>query len=154
MKNRDLYELHDGLMAVSNLPWARFAYGVSKNKRMLVDYITDFQAPFLPSEEYKAYDAKRVELCEKHAIRNDDAEKTAKVEDGLYVFKDSVKAKKDLDALVKENKEIVDAQKAKVEAFQKVREEESTFEPFIIKQETLPESITSEQLSRIFFVVE
>ena len=63
-------------------------------------------------------------------------------------------AKEQIDALEKENQELVDARKAQMEGVTKRMEEEAEVELNILSEDSLPEDITAKQINNIIQIIE
>lgn len=152
MKNKDLYTLHNGLEAVSKLGGARFSYGVSKNKKLIIAELTTIEEANKPSDEFKKYDEERIALCKEMSHKDEKGE--AKMIGRNFDIIDIDAFNKAFDKLKTKHKEAFDGYIKQQEDYNTLLEQESTVELFKIKQEVLPEDITPTLLDGIFSVIE
>ena len=72
LKNKDLFKILQGIDSVGELRGVKFAYAMAKNKRTITAELEDLQKALKESEQYTDYEKKRIELCKKHCIKDDD----------------------------------------------------------------------------------
>jgi len=152
MKNKDLFALYHGLEAVSKLGGARFSYGVSKNKKIIIEEIKTIEETNKLSDEFKAYDAARIELCKEMSHKDEKGE--AKMIGGNFDIIDRKAFDKAFEELKAEHQVAFDGYLKQQEDYNTLLDQESTIELFKIKQDILPEEMTSTLLDPIFAVIE
>lgn len=152
MKNKELFSLYSWLEAVSHIGWARFAYWVAKNKKIIAEEIKTLESTNELTENYKKFDKERIELCEKFANKDENWE--AKIVGKSYDISDLEGFNSELQKLRETYKSALDEIQKKNEEYEKLLEEKSEVKLFTIKQEIIPECITANQLDPIMEVVE
>lgn len=154
LKNKDLYELMAGLRAVKDLKGLKFAYAVSKNINLVRQELESFEEMSKPTPEYMAYDIARVELAKKHAVKDENGK--PRMENNHYIMEDKELFDKEVDKLQKSatHKKAVEEREKQLNEFKAFLEEDSDFEPYMVKIQYVPEDITSEQLAGIFMIID
>ena len=152
MKNRDLYTIYQGLQSVSNIWWARFSYWVSKNKKLIYDELKSIEESLITNDEYKEFDKKRIELCEKHS-KKDEKWEAIKISNN-YDIENMEDFMKETGDLREEYKTTIDEQQKNTDDYNKLLDEEIKIELFKIKSEILPEEITANQLDPIISIID
>lgn len=161
MVKKELYALYSALQALSSAGGARFAYAISKNKKFIQEELELVEKSLVQSDEYKAYEQKRVELCTKHSNKD---------KDGNPVMENNAFSIIDMDKFSKELKELqagytaeLEAHLKKVEEYNKLLDMDTEIEFFKIKLEILPDTYLDkdgvvrpigEMLDPIFFLIE
>lgn len=149
MKKHEVLNLNNALIACGKLKGKsenpiKFFYAVSKNLTSIEPEVKAINESLKPSEEYSAYEQKRIELCEKHA--NKDASGQPKTimngtsydisgEDGN--IKPEFTA--EWEALKVENKEVIEGREAQIKMYEKSLEEECEVKLHKIKLENIPD---------------
>ncbi len=153
MKNGQLEGLMRGIDACGDLKGVKFAFGLAKNKKMLVKEFEIFQEAIKPSKEFIEYDQKRVDLCKELADK--DEKGNPKMESNNYIV---IKNKEDFEirskALTEQNQSAVDDRSKQIKEFNELMNKESDFKPFLIARNDIPDDITSKQLSGIIDLIE
>ena len=154
MKNKEVLQLANALAQVGNLTGVKFAYGVAKNNNKLKTENEAFAEATKASEEFAAYDKERLESCRELADKDEDGK--PKMEKNNFVITEQ---KEEFDtrlkALTERNQEVVDAREKQLKEYNEVfLEAESSFVPFKIKMEDVPEGITASQLTSIYPIVD
>jgi len=128
----DLVSIINGLFEVQELKGKKFSILVSKNIAILKEALQELEDAGRPSEEFLELAGRVNEIANKNE------------ED----------AKEQIDALEKENQELVDARKAQMEGVTKRMEEEAEVELNILSEDSLPEDITAKQINNIIQIIE
>ena len=166
MTKGDAINLLENLKKLGNLRGAKFAYGVQKNisllspeKDLLLEAIKKGLEP--SDEEHKKYEAKRIELAESFAKKDDKGKpiklskvvngQTQEVYDGLDNNPEWDSA---FEALQVEYKELLDARKAVVEEQNELIKTESTLALHKIALADVPTDISVAQMGFISEIVE
>ena len=146
-KRNEAVALYQGLDLVGDFEGVKFAYGVSKNKKILKTEMEALTDALKPKDEYKKYDKKRIELCEIHA--NKDKNGKPVVENGAYRMSNKKAFDKELEKLQEKYKKAVDGQKIQDEEYKKLLEEKISVKLNKVDIKNVPEEITGKQLEAI-----
>lgn len=152
MKNIELFELYNGLEAVSNIGGARFAYWVAKNKKIIKTELKLIESINEPTDWYKQFEQRRISLCQKMAKKDENWE--PKIVWKSYDIEDTETFNVELEILRKEHKSDLEEMEKKNKEYEELLNQEVTIEFFKIKQEIIPEAITAKLLDPIMAVVE
>ena len=128
----ELVNLINGLFAVQTLKGKRFSLIVSKNIAILQKSLKDVEEAGKPSEEFMALATQVNEIANKN-------------EEG---------AKEQIDALEKNNQELVDSRRVQMDKVTKIMEEEITVDLNTITEDILPEDVTAQQINKIIKIIE
>ena len=162
MKNGQLSGLMQGINSCGNLSGFKFAYAMAKNKKAIESEIQTFDELLKADEKLTEYENRRVKLCEKYAKKDENGkvimidvkdEKGNKVRE-QYDIEDEDKFIKETDKLGVEYKEVLDERKEQIKKFNEFMLEDSTVELYKVKEDNVPEDITSAQLNSIFDLIE
>lgn len=160
MKNRALVALLGGLQSVKDIEGAnfKFSYAVAKNLRAITQIVSTLRETIKPSEKYQDYEEKRVELCRKHAQKDEKGNPMSMVigKTSQFIIEDQDAFETDLKKLQNspEYKKEVDGYKKKLDEFNKAMDLESEpVELHMIEQSDVPENITPGQLEGIFDII-
>ena len=128
----DFVNLINGLFGVQELKGKKFSLVVSKNISILKKALQELEDAGKPSDEF-------LELAEQvNEIAN-------KNEEG---------AKEQIDALEKNNQELVDSRRVQMDKVTKIMEEEITVDLNTITEDILPEDVTAQQINKIIKIIE
>lgn len=144
MKKRELIELYNALEAVNNLSGLRFAYGISKNKKLLETEIQTINESASKDKNFMEYENARIELLKKHAIK--DPQGNPIKNKNQFVLEDPEKFNEEFEKIRKKFEKSVNEH-------QEFMETEAEFKPYMINYEDLPQQITAGQLSSIIELV-
>lgn len=142
MIKKELYALYSSLQALQGAGGARFAYAISKNKKFIQEELELVEKSLIQSDEYKAYEAKRIELCKKHAEKDVNGE--AKMTNNTFDIIDRKKFDKELKVLQDEYKDTLEEHLKKVEEYNKLLDMDTEITFFKIKLEILPDTYEEE----------
>ena len=151
MKNKFLESLIRGIDVAGTVDDIKFRYALAKNRKKLMDEIVLLTEVIKPLPEFVEYDNKRVALAIKLADKDKDGK--PKQENGSYVFTDQTKFDKGFKELKAENKKVLDVREKQIEEFTDLLEQESSFEPYQIKEESLPKGLSPAQISGIIDLI-
>jgi hypothetical protein len=153
MEKRDDYIFH-----------VRFVQALSLNKRLLTQLIESIQEAIKPSEEFKAYSEARQEIYLKYAKRNEDGNAIEVTEtiNGQqarsyiipHLTDKGSQVNKDLNKLEKENKEIIEMQKAKDEEDKLFMKAKADFTPKKVRFSMIPRGLDREIMDGVLFMIE
>jgi phosphopantetheinyl transferase (holo-ACP synthase) len=155
MKRKDIIGHIEALNGVSEIKGVKFAYTVLKNKKKFEKQIEEdkeiFQKVLTPSEDYKTYETKRIELCELHSIK--DAEGKAVVENDKYKLIDEKVFTVDLEKLNTEFNDSLVERKQQITEYTQLMEEVVNIEFIKLNLEDLPTDLTEKELESIEFMI-
>ena len=131
-KKTDFVEILQGLFLVKDLKGKKFSLIVSKNIKLIQDSLKDLEHQGMPSKEF-------IELANKiKALSSDLTEES----------KDQIKL------LEEENANIIDERKAQIAEIKERLDEELELELIPMKEDVLPEDISTEQLMALEKIIE
>ncbi len=158
MKNIELVQLYNTLHSVGDLKGVKFAYAVSKNIHKIKPHIESLQESVKPTEEFQKYDKERAELAEKHAKKNKEGKPITNTNldnnTQSYEIENEEKFQKELEKLQKKYKGALDERESQIEKYKELLQEEADVELYTIKVKDLPEDITPEKLTNLFFIID
>lgn len=137
MKRKDLVTLYTVLNKLSDIQHTKFAYFVMKNIKIIkpeIEFIQDLNK--VPSE-FIEYDKKRIEMCKKYAVKDDEGQPI--IEDGNYKIKNQKLFDKKLNELKKEYYDTIEEKNKKDLGMTKFLMEDADVDFYKIKMEDLPE---------------
>lgn len=152
MTKNEIVELYNNLHQIKNLKGAKFNYAIAKNINILKPEVEAIQETAKPREEFGTYDKARVELCKKHAKKDEAGEVMMKGND--FDIEDMRAFSKELKKLQEEHKQALDDREAQMKELDTLLKEESTIELHKIALADVPEDITTVQMNSIFSIIE
>ena len=73
IKRKDLLRLHNVIISLEGEKYSvKFSYFLAKNKVIMRDEIEALEEVSKVSEEFQAFESRRIEIAEKHADKNED----------------------------------------------------------------------------------
>lgn len=129
LPNKQILEIFQGLHAVKDIQGSRFAVLVAKNMKEMKKVLDPIDEKAMPSREFQELSVEINKLIE--------------AEDGEAIEK-----------MEADNKELIDARKAQLEAVNEELEKESEVYIYRIKEDQLPGEITGEQIQRLLEIIE
>ena len=154
MTKQKVLNLWGGLQAVSELPGAKWAYGVARNIEKLRSEVEALQKAYTASEEFVAYENQRIELAQKYSIKKKGVPQTVKVgQTTEYLIADQDKFNQELIKLQKKYKKAIDERQKQIDDFNEILKEEVEIDLYKIFSDYIPEGITPAQLSVIMPVI-
>ena len=129
----EFVNLINGLYQVQEVKGKTFSLNVSKNISILHEKLKDVEKAGTPTEEFLALAKQVNEIAGKESEEN---------------------AKKLVDKLEEENKELVDSRKAQLDKVAEMMKEEIKIKLHILTEESLPEDITAKQINNIVKIIE
>ena len=131
-KKTDFVEILQGLFLVKDLKGKKFSLIVSKNIKLIQDSLKDLEHQGMPSQEF-------IELANKiKALSTDLTEES----------------KEQIKLLEEENASIIDERKAQIAEIKERLDEELELELIPMKEDVLPEDISTEQLMALEKIIE
>lgn len=130
----ELVNIINGLYGVQSLKGKKFSLTVSKNISILTEALKDLEKAGKPSDEFM----KLAEQVNEISTNSENEEE----------------AKKQIDKLEEENKELVGVRRSQMDKVQVMMEEEASVELHIISEDILPEDITAQQLNKMIKIIE
>lgn len=156
MKNKDILTLNEALKSL-NLKGAKFAYVVARNIEVLKPEITALVEAAKQSDEYKEYEAKRVEICKEHAEKDENNEPVL-INKGTVSEEYKIADQKSFEASLKklndENKEVIRAREKQIEEFNSLLEENKDINFHKVSLKDVPDEITSQEMASIISIIE
>lgn len=155
-RNADLFRLRDGLIAVGDLPGAKFAKVLAKNLRRVRMECQDLEKAKAPSKEYLVYDKKRIELILKHADKDEGGQpKMTENRQGCIVNKQQATLMMAMLKLRDEHKPAIEEHDTKLAEYAELLEEKADeIKFFTISSEQVPKEITGNQYDAIFEIID
>lgn len=129
LPNKQILEIFQGLHAVKDIQGSRFAVLVAKNMKEMKKVLDPIDEKAIPTREFQELSVEINKLIE--------------AEDGEAIEK-----------MEADNKELIDARKAQLEAVNEELEKESEVYIYRIKEDQLPSEITGEQIQRLLEIIE
>ena len=129
----EFVNLINGLYQVQEVKGKDFSLNVSKNISILHEKLKDVEKAGTPTEEFLALAKQVNEIAGKESEEN---------------------AKKLVDKLEEENKELVDSRKAQLDKVAEMMKEEVKIKLHILTEDSLPEDITAKQINNIVKIIE
>jgi len=147
MKNSEMIYLLENQHLLSNITGVKASYAISKNlKKMLSEY-KDLIS-YKEKQEYKHFEAKRIELAKKHSKLDENANPI--LINNIYQIKDLTAFNLEFELMKDEYPSIVNQDNE----FTALLNDDYKGEIYKIKAEFLPENITTQQMSLIFEFIE
>jgi len=148
----ELIELSQGLTAVDPLRGVKFTYAVAKNNIAIRKEIQSCKAALKETKQHKEYNKKRIEICEKHADKNENGKPIFKGDtySGVVGNKDF---EKEIDDLKSKYSNAISERKKAIEDYNELLEQEVDVNIHKLKREDLPVDITAGQLTGIMPIV-
>lgn len=152
MTKQELLNLFDALHRVGEYKGAKFAYAVAKNIQILkpeVEAITEAQKP---SAEFEEYDKQRMQLASKFSKKDKNNEPI--IINNRFELDDREGFETAWEALRVTFKDVLAERDKQMKEYQEFLQEEVEVILYKIKEENLPQDISSGQLTAIFAIVE
>jgi hypothetical protein len=151
MTKGEAISLYNALGKLGYLSGVKFAYAVSKNLSLLKPELEALQKAVEPSEEYKVYDKKRVELAEKYA-KKDENEK-AVIINNEYKIENQKEFNKEFEKLKKEFPKEIEIRDNQIKEQNELLKTEYTGELYKVSLFDIPKEITVAQMDSIMAIV-
>jgi len=146
VKRSDLFLMQSAINVLAQIKGScRFAYAVAKNKKFLDDEITILRKGVEPEQALIDYEKKRIELCEKHADK-DDKGKPVIVNNVYQGLGENEEFQAEMEKLADKSKDLLESRKAQLESFNEMIKDEIEFEFWKIKLSDFPDGIAAESL--------
>lgn len=152
MKNKEIVALHNNLKALKGLKGVKFNYAIARNISKLSTEIECLEKSKEQTDLYKEFEKERVELAKSFAKKNEKGVEI--IVEKNYIILDQEAFDKSFEELKEKHKEAVAEREAQLKEYIELLDKESTFIPFKIKVELIPEEITTEQMNAIYPLVE
>lgn len=127
--NREFLTLLKGLEGVKNVKGTRFAFVVSKNIKELTNHLRSINEAAIPTEAFQEVSRKAMLLAEQ-----ENAEAIQKLEE--------------------EHADLIEERKAQMEAVNDMLNEETKVAVEMIREDQLPEDLTTEQLLPLLMLIQ
>ena len=155
MTNIDLLVLGEQLKTkieeLKLLQGAKFTYGLSKNIDIIEGEIKHIQESSKPSVEFTAYDEARIELCKKHAKKDEagDIVYINHAASGQQEYDIDVTGKKWIKAIEKlreDNKDAISGRDAQLKDYNTLLEDKCEVDFYTLSIDSIPDNINVEQM--------
>ena len=149
-----MFRLSQGIAKVGHLKGIKFAYGISKNRKIVDAEIENIQTSVAVSEGFAEFEKMRTDLCKEYAEKDEKGE--FKEIKGEYVIPADKKEEFEirLNAYREQHKEAIEEREKQVADFREFEKAESTVEFYKIKLSDVPEDISAEELGGINELIE
>ncbi len=140
-----------------HLGGVEFSYAVNLNYFAIRDQVAALRKSIEPGEDYEAFERERLELCKKHAKKDDKGKPmTIPIPGGIrYVFGDCVDLfEKQLTVLRKKHKSAIEAQEKREKDYAEILKQDFQFAVSMVKPEKCPKEITGAKMMAIWEMVE
>lgn len=155
MKRKDIPTVLNTLNEVSEMKGVKFAFSVLKNRKTIESQMESdreiFEKILIATDEYKDFEAKRIELCVLHSEKDDNGEPV--VENDQYKIIDTQKFGEELNTISEQFKDAIDGRQKQIEDYNSLMEDELTLEFKKVSFEDLPQDITEKQLRQLEFMI-
>ncbi len=157
MQNRDVFTLLDGLNAVGNLTGVKFVYAVARTRQRLERAAATLKEAVSPLEAFETYDRARQDLCQENAAKDEQGRPAqARGPAGIHwVIEPERQEAFDAAtvALMAEHREAIAGRDQQLADYEKLLDEESDVDLYLVRKEDLPEAINAGQLIKIIAMV-
>ena len=155
MTRSSVLTLFNGLMSVSKLTGAKFTYAVARNISALKETVIALGKAEELTKEMVDFENKRMELIQEFGVKEDGVLKTEMVGGRAeYALTDREAFKKRYEKLKKDNLGILEKREKQMQEVDKLLSEEIEVDLHMIKEEYLPEEISTKQMMAILPIVE
>lgn len=158
MTNNQVFKLQTDLAKLKDLKGVKFNYCVSKNLALLDGELKALKDTLKMSDEYKAFDQKRVDLAKEFAQKDENGKPKLSInpetKESSYLLADQKAFNIAFKKLQEDNQEVVDQRTKQLEDFNLFIEKESTVALYKIKLEDISPEITTEQMVDIYPLIE
>jgi hypothetical protein len=156
MKRKDFGSAINALDGVSELKGVKFAFSVLKNRKKLEAQVEEdkpiFEEILKPSEGFKEYEEKRIQLCELNSVKDENGK--AVTEGDRYKILDLKKFNEELSELTIEYQAAVEDRKKQIEEYNNLMEEDMLIDFQKLGFNDLPADISESQLQSIEFMLD
>lgn len=151
MKNIDIINLYQSINSnedIKKLSGIKLSLLLLQNSDILENYIKTLQKTVEPTEKYNVYEQKRVELCEKYAIKNEDGTPKTKNVNGNIEFdiNQTDEFNENMKKLNDEFSETIKDHNKKINEYNSFMFEDADIALKQINSELLPDNVTYEIL--------
>ena len=145
-------QIYSGLLGVSKVQGAKFAYAVTRNIKMLEPLFKEISNEYAPDKEYIQYQELRAELAKKHAKVDGNGKPQVIMVNGneQYDIADQALFDKEYEELNQQHKDTIDKRNAQLDAHKLYMEVVVDLDVYGLKEEHFPEAITAEQLTKLY----
>ena len=146
MKKRELFTMSRIMGELKNAKTSvKFAYGLSKNRKMVDIELDAIKEIAEPTAEVKGYEEARVNICERFAEKDEAAR--PKIVEGNYVIEEKGRKtfEKQLAKLKDDHKTVLDEHAEKMKGVELILDEEVDTQWYKIKMDLFPEGLKQYQ---------
>ena len=170
LTNKEMYDVLQGIKKLSNMKVSgKFAYALTKNKAMIEHEIKVLQDTFPETEDYIQYakksEAKRLELCEKFAekengkpkmilemVEGQPKQKFDIAQDRMPKFNEELKV--ELAKIDKIHEKDIKRREEQLKEFNSLMDEPTNVEFFMVSNGLIPDNISPDELSYILPIIQ
>lgn len=156
MKRKEFEQTIAALDSVSEMKGVKFAFTVLKNRKKILTQIDEdkeiFEKILEPSERFKEYETKRIELCVLMSDKDDEGEPL--IVDNQYKIIDITTFNIKLEELSTDYTEDINIHQKKMDEYSSLLEEDINIEFIKIDIDVLPEELTEKHLLNIEFMLD
>lgn len=156
MTHNDLVQLHNDLKKNLGSYKGKLAYAINRNLGRIEKIVTALADTIKPSEDYsQKFDAPRIELCRKFSELDDSGKpRMDQLPNGAGKFvikeQDREEFEAELSTLSAEQKDLIDEHQVKIDAFNKLMDEEAEIDFFTIDPDTADlDSLTGDLMALV-----
>jgi hypothetical protein len=141
IKKKDLLRLHNAITLLEDKQHSvKFSYLIAKNKVIMRDEIEALEEVSKASEEFKAYEDKRVRLAQQYADKNEDG--SIKIQNNNFVLTTNAEVfQKEFDELREDHKDLIDEREKQLKEFEELLGGTVDFEGTKINFKDIPASM-------------
>lgn len=151
MRNHELINLYQSLDKLKLLEGVEFAYFMAKTKQKVRLEMENIDKAQEPSEDFKRFELKRIEMCKKHAQLDD--KNNPIIKDNNFILKDKAEFDKEMEALRIEFKEIIESGEKQVNDYNEFLQKENAIDLGKISKSDIPINISGEQMDIIINLI-
>lgn len=155
MKRKDIQTYLTALDVVSEVKGVKFAFTVLKNKKKINEQIEEdkeiIKEILVASDDFKEFEAKRIEICENHCVKNDKG--VSIINDGKYDLIDDDIVEKKFNSLKKTYKSTILDRDKQLAELEEIMADEINISFIKLTFDDLPEDLTEKQLESIEFML-
>ena len=151
MTKKDLLRFYAGINSISNLEDMEIAYSVNVNYGIIKKDIEALLIAEEPRQDFLDYELSRDSICRKHCEKNKSGEPV--IIDGNYKIKSKTAFESEIKKLDKKNKKAIDYRGRQIKWFEKILNEEVSFNFRKVRLSDLPKDMRASSISAIIEMV-
>lgn len=141
IKKKDLLKLHNVITSLEGEKYSvKFSYFLAKNKVTMRDEIEALEEVSKVSEEFQAFENKRIGLAQKHADKNEDG--SAQIQNDNFVLNENATLfQKEFGELIEQNRGVISNRENQLKELNDILEQDTEFEGSKISVGDIPQNI-------------